>query len=65
LDELNYQFLRRLQKEGLITWKELFNDGTKIEANGTAIRLYGEGRSIIILQDDWIRLIRCIRSIMY
>ena len=33
LDELNYQFLRRLQKEGLITLKELFIDGTKIEAN--------------------------------
>ena len=33
LDELNYQFLRRLKKEGLITLKELFIDGTKIEAN--------------------------------
>ena len=33
LDDLNYQFLRRLQKEGLITLKELFIDGTKIEAN--------------------------------
>ena len=33
LDELNCQFLRRLQKEGLITLKELFIDGTKIEAN--------------------------------
>lgn len=33
LDELNYQFLRRLQKEGLITLKELFIDGTKIEAS--------------------------------
>lgn len=33
LDELNYQFLRRLQKEGLLTLKELFIDGTKIEAN--------------------------------
>ena len=31
--ELNYQFLRRLQKEGLITLKSLFIDGTKIEAN--------------------------------
>ena len=29
LDELNYQFMRRLQKEGLITLKELFIDGTK------------------------------------
>ena len=33
LDELNYQFMRRLKKEGLITLKELFIDGTKIEAN--------------------------------
>ena len=33
LDELNYQFLHRLQKEGLITLKSLFIDGTKIEAN--------------------------------
>ena len=33
LDELNYQFMRRLQKEGLITLKELYIDGTKIEAN--------------------------------
>ena len=32
LDDLNYQFMRRLQKEGLITLKELFIDGTKIEA---------------------------------
>lgn len=32
-DELNYQFLRRLKKEGLLTLKELFIDGTKIEAN--------------------------------
>ena len=33
LDELNYQFLRLLQKEGLITLEVLFIDGTKIEAN--------------------------------
>ena len=33
LDELNYQFMRRLEKEGLITLKELYIDGTKIEAN--------------------------------
>lgn len=33
LDEINYQFLRRLNQEGLITLKELFIDGTKIEAN--------------------------------
>ncbi len=33
LDKLNDQFLHRLQKENLITSKELFIDGTKIEAN--------------------------------
>ena len=33
LDELNYQFMRRLKKEGLVTLKELFIDGAKIEAN--------------------------------
>ena len=33
LNDLHYQFLRRLKKEGLITLKELFIDGTKIEAN--------------------------------
>lgn len=33
LDDLNYQFMRRLQKEGLVTLKELFIAGTKIEAN--------------------------------
>ena len=33
LDELNCQFLRRLEKEGLITFKQLSIDGTKIEAN--------------------------------
>ena len=33
LDDLNYQLMRRLQKEGLFTLKELFIDGTKIEAN--------------------------------
>ena len=33
LDELNCQFMRRLEKEGIITLKELYIDGTKIEAN--------------------------------
>ena len=33
LDDLHYQFLRRLEKEGLVTLKELFIDGTKIEVN--------------------------------
>ena len=33
MDELNYLFMRRLEKEGLITLKELYIDGTKIEAN--------------------------------
>ena len=33
LDDLNYQLLRRLKKEGLITLEALYIDGTKIEAN--------------------------------
>lgn len=33
LDDLHYQFLRRLQKEGLVSFETLFIDGTKIEAN--------------------------------
>ena len=33
LDDLNYQLLRRLKKEGQITLESLFIDGTKIEAN--------------------------------
>jgi hypothetical protein len=31
--DLHYQFIRRLQKEGLISLEALFIDGTKIEAN--------------------------------
>jgi len=33
LDDLNYQFMRLLKKEGFVTLKELFIDGTKIEVN--------------------------------
>ena len=33
LEDLHYQFVRRLEKEGLVTLKELYIDGTKIEAN--------------------------------
>ncbi|UWP60555.1 IS1182 family transposase [Ruminococcus gauvreauii] len=33
LEDLHYQFIRRLQKEDLITLEALFIDGTKIEAN--------------------------------
>lgn len=33
LEELHYQFIRLLQKEGLISLECLFIDGTKIEAN--------------------------------
>ena len=33
LEDLHYQFLRLLEKAGFITLKELFIDGTKIEAN--------------------------------
>ena len=33
LKDLHYQFMRKLQKEGLVTLESLFIDGTKIEAN--------------------------------
>jgi len=33
LEDLHYQFIRRLEQEKLITLKSLFIDGTKIEAN--------------------------------
>jgi hypothetical protein len=33
LDDLHYQFIRRLRAEGLITLESLFQDGTKFEAN--------------------------------
>ena len=33
LEDLHYQFIRRLEKEGLVTLKALYIDGTKIEAN--------------------------------
>ena len=33
LDDLHYQFIRLLEKEGMITLHELYIDGTKIEAN--------------------------------
>lgn len=33
LDDLHYQFIKRLQNEGLVTLKSLYIDGTKIEAN--------------------------------
>ena len=41
LDDLHYQFLRMLEKEGLITLKELFIDGTKIEANANRYTFIG------------------------
>ncbi|WP_341443407.1 hypothetical protein [Lactonifactor longoviformis] len=33
LDDLHYQFIRRLEKEGLVTPKTLYIDSTIIEAN--------------------------------
>jgi len=33
LDDLHYQFIRRIQREKLITLESLYIDGTKIEAN--------------------------------
>lgn len=64
LDDLNYQFLRRLKKEGLITLEALYIDGTKIEAMPIAIRLYGGEVSIIILRSFWIQLMDFIQNII-
>jgi transposase len=33
LEDLHYQFIRRLKKEGLVSLERLYIDGTKIEAN--------------------------------
>ena len=33
LEDLHYQFIRRLKKEGLVSLEKLYIDGTKIEAN--------------------------------
>lgn len=44
LDELNYQFLRRLKKEGLLTLRELFIDGTKIEGKRQPLYLCLAGK---------------------
>lgn len=43
LDEMNNQFLCRLQKEGFVTLKSLFIDGTKIEANANRYTFVGRG----------------------
>ena len=55
LDDLNYQFMRRLEKEGLVTLKELYIDGTKIEANVNRYTFVWRGSIIITLPDFWIR----------
>ena len=51
---LIYQFMRRLEKEGLVTLKELYIDGTKIEVNTNRYTFVWRGHSIIIWRDFWI-----------
>ncbi len=58
LDELNYQFLRRLKNEGLITFKKPCIDGTKQNPMQTAIPLSGAGLSATILSVFWIPYLR-------
>ena len=53
LEDLHYQFRRHLEQEGFVTLKELFIDGTKIEANVNRYT-FGVVVSIIILRDYWI-----------
>ncbi len=56
LDELNHQFLRRLEKEGLITLKQLYIDGTKIEANANRYTFVWRGTlNYPTLPAYWIR----------
>ena len=43
LEDLHYQFVRRLEKEGLVTLKELYIDGTKIEANANCYTFVWRG----------------------
>ena len=62
LDDLNYQFLRRLKKEGLITLKELYIDGTKIEANANRYTFIWRGPSITILPACWTPSMPFMRS---
>ena len=52
LDELNCQFMRRLQKEGLITLKELYIDGTKIEANANRYTFIWRGSYNAFLDEN-------------
>ena len=54
LDELNYQFMRRLQKEGLITPKSFLLTAPRWKLMRTVILLSGAGASIIILPVFWI-----------
>ena len=42
LENLHYQFVRRLEKEGLVTLKELYIERTKIEANANRSTFYPE-----------------------
>ncbi len=57
--------MRRLQKEGLVTLKELFIDGTKIEANANRYTLYGAEASITIWQDFWTLSTSFLKNIIF
>lgn len=59
LDDLNYQLLRRLKKEGLITLEALFIDGTKIEANANRYTFVWRGT----LNYHLVRLLDSIDSL--
>src|SRR5699024_9473063 len=56
LDELNCQFMRRLEKEGLITLKNCISMEPKSKQTQTGIPLSGGAALTIILQAFWIRL---------
>lgn len=55
LDDLHYQFMKRLKEEGLITLEVLYVDGTKIEANANRYTFVWRGRlnnSLVSLLDN-------------
>lgn len=53
LYKLNYQFMCRLEKEGFITLKEIYIDGTKLEANANRYTFVWRGSINYILQVFW------------
>lgn len=60
LKDLHYQFMRKLQKEGLVTLESLFIDGTKIEANANQYTFVWRGSLITA----WSSFLMALRNLM-